>query len=519
MGSTFNPQILLEKLTKLNSSQQSIETLSHWCIFHMNKAKLVVETWDRQFHRTPHEQRLAFLYLANDILQNSRRKGSEFVSEFWKVLPNALRYVIEHGDEFSRNGAIRLVNIWDDRKVFGSRGQILKEGISGRMPENANSKHSNFKLRQPAANTFEKIASDYQALYGGDLDEDVILNKCRNSISSVKKIDMQVGADIESGNLNGSGLVEELQGQHGVLKDCVEKLVAIESSRENLVTHLREALQEQEYRLDHIRNELQAAQSHSDQAANLFHQLQNVTHVQLATGINGEANNTAALTYVPQNLEQSAPVMYSRQMSSTVSTALAVDDPRKSAAAAVAAKLTASTSSVQMLSYVLSSLASEGVIGHPVKDPTSEYPPGKKPKLDNSDQAYIPQPPLPLQKPFVHPDSFHKNVLTSTSQQVTSNELPSTLASSAPQPLEQHHPPLPPFLMPQYIQNGGSINNSPYSYGPPPPGYSTVGAPVTGNSPFGAPMDTNVYHTLQGSDGNFYTQTASLSLPPMAPQP
>lgn len=75
----------------------------------MHKAKQVVETWDRQFHCSPPEQRLAFLYLANDILQNSRRKGSEFVGEFWKVLPGALRDVIENGNEFGRNAARRLV--------------------------------------------------------------------------------------------------------------------------------------------------------------------------------------------------------------------------------------------------------------------------------------------------------------------------------------------------------------------------------------------------------------------------
>lgn len=72
----------------------------------MNKAKQVVETWDRQFHCAPREQRLAFLYLANDILQNSRRKGVEFVAEFWKVLPDALRNVMENGDE---KAALRLV--------------------------------------------------------------------------------------------------------------------------------------------------------------------------------------------------------------------------------------------------------------------------------------------------------------------------------------------------------------------------------------------------------------------------
>lgn len=75
----------------------------------MNKAKQVVETWGRQFHCAPREQRLAFLYLANDILQNSRRKGAEFVAEFWKVLPDSLRDVIEHGDGAAKSAALRLV--------------------------------------------------------------------------------------------------------------------------------------------------------------------------------------------------------------------------------------------------------------------------------------------------------------------------------------------------------------------------------------------------------------------------
>lgn len=70
-----------------------------------------METWDRQFHCAPKGQWVSFLYLANDILQNSRRKGLEFVNEFWKVLPDALNNVMENGDEFGRSAAVRLVRI------------------------------------------------------------------------------------------------------------------------------------------------------------------------------------------------------------------------------------------------------------------------------------------------------------------------------------------------------------------------------------------------------------------------
>lgn len=75
----------------------------------MNKAKQVVETWAKQFHCSPQEKKLAFLFLANDIIQNSRRKGSEFAGEFWKVLPDCLRDVTQNGDEYDRSQALRLV--------------------------------------------------------------------------------------------------------------------------------------------------------------------------------------------------------------------------------------------------------------------------------------------------------------------------------------------------------------------------------------------------------------------------
>ncbi|KAI3727819.1 hypothetical protein L6452_16439 [Arctium lappa] len=59
------------------------------------KAKQVVETWARQFCCSPRDQRLSFLYLANDILHNSRRKGSEFVGEFWKQIMILCKYALE----------------------------------------------------------------------------------------------------------------------------------------------------------------------------------------------------------------------------------------------------------------------------------------------------------------------------------------------------------------------------------------------------------------------------------------
>lgn len=84
--------------------------LSKWCISHRKRAKQIVETWEKCFNSSQREKRISLLYLANDILQNSRRKGSEFVNEFWKVLPTALKHVYENGDEHGKKVATRLVS-------------------------------------------------------------------------------------------------------------------------------------------------------------------------------------------------------------------------------------------------------------------------------------------------------------------------------------------------------------------------------------------------------------------------
>ncbi|KAJ4974952.1 hypothetical protein NE237_008126 [Protea cynaroides] len=316
MNGTFNGQILVEKLAKLNNSQQSIETLSHWCIFHRKKAKLVVETWDRQFHCSPQEQRVSFLYLANDILQNSRRKGSEFVGEFWKVLPDALTDVIENGDEFGTFAALRLIDIWEERKSFGCQGQILKEELVGRNLEksNKNGKSSGFKL------------------------------------GSLMDLDLWMGC--------GASIV----------------------------------FWKNEFKLDQVRNQLKVVQSRYGQAGNICQQVLKCNNGQLLveqrlkeTNISSDAPSSflRETPVISIDKEQSARVMYIQQGSLSDNIAHIEEDSCKSAASAVVAKLTASTSSAQMLTYVLSSLASEGgVIGNRSSEPSGDYPSEKRPKLE-----------------------------------------------------------------------------------------------------------------------------------------
>jgi len=49
------------------------------------------------------------LYLANDIMQNSRKEGNGYITEFMRVIPAALNEVLTATDDFGRNVPKRLV--------------------------------------------------------------------------------------------------------------------------------------------------------------------------------------------------------------------------------------------------------------------------------------------------------------------------------------------------------------------------------------------------------------------------
>ncbi|KAL0461794.1 UNVERIFIED_CONTAM: Regulation of nuclear pre-domain-containing protein 1B [Sesamum latifolium] len=528
----------------------------------MNKATQVVETWDRQFHCAPREQRLAFLYLANDIIQNSRRKGAEFVAEFWKVLPDCLRDVIENGDEFGRNAALRLISIWEERKVFGSRGQILKEEFVKRPLDNGS---RNQKLAG------HKLVTN---VYGSQLDEDAIFNKCRNAISFVEKVNKDSNGDYRLAHVNGN-IRDELKGQQAILRDCIEQLTVVESSRENLLSILREALQEQEYKLEEVRNQLQwlrtgstflvilvsrgksvqdsdiykmrkqywetqfsspnrvtflilshfqAAQSHSEQASSICRQLHggngNGQILSEQTG-NGSPASQAPQNPVPGTAEPSTSVTYTRQVSFGGKSG-GVEEDSKSAAAAVAAKLAASTSSAQMLTYVLSSLASEGVIGNPVKESSSDYPSEKRAKIANDHPSYVPlQNSQSAVPPFSHPEQLQRN-LSTTPQELNQNEQPlPPPPPSSPPPLPPLPPPMQPYQVPQYMQTAMPMPSGPYGYNMNQQlpatlhSYASVGPPISGAPTFAPPP--NGYESFP-TEGGFYDQPSSLPMAPMGHQ-
>ncbi|CAI7998473.1 Regulation of nuclear pre-mRNA domain-containing protein 1B [Geodia barretti] len=91
--SSFSVATLQEKMSRLSASQESIETLSLWIIHHKAFAKTSVAVWATSFTSADADHRLVLLYLANDILQNSRRKSADMFGELFR---DPLRQVVPH---------------------------------------------------------------------------------------------------------------------------------------------------------------------------------------------------------------------------------------------------------------------------------------------------------------------------------------------------------------------------------------------------------------------------------------
>ncbi|XP_075872301.1 regulation of nuclear pre-mRNA domain-containing protein 1A-like isoform X1 [Nelusetta ayraudi] len=118
--SAFSEAALEKKLSELSNSQQSVQTLSLWLIHHRKHSRTIVGVWLNELKKAQVPRKLTFLYLANDVIQNSKRKGPEFTQDFAPVIVDAFKHVYRDGEESCRKQLGRVLSIWQERAVYDS---------------------------------------------------------------------------------------------------------------------------------------------------------------------------------------------------------------------------------------------------------------------------------------------------------------------------------------------------------------------------------------------------------------
>jgi len=118
---SFNDTILTDKLRKLTSTQQSIQTLSHWVTYHRKHHLEIVRIWQREIaNASSPGHAVALLHLANDVMQTSRKKTIDFVTAFGDVMGDVFRTTISRLPQTPGHtrDLTHLIDIWEERKVL-----------------------------------------------------------------------------------------------------------------------------------------------------------------------------------------------------------------------------------------------------------------------------------------------------------------------------------------------------------------------------------------------------------------
>ncbi|XP_060536279.1 uncharacterized protein LOC132708153 isoform X2 [Cylas formicarius] len=114
--SDFNVLQFEKTLNTLKDSQESINSCCQWCLKNRQHHKKIVNAWLNVLKRVKVEQRLILFYLANDVVQYSKRRNYEYVESWGTALQKATTMV---RDDRVKHKILRIFKIWEQRAVYG----------------------------------------------------------------------------------------------------------------------------------------------------------------------------------------------------------------------------------------------------------------------------------------------------------------------------------------------------------------------------------------------------------------
>ncbi|KAM8786541.1 regulation of nuclear pre-mRNA domain-containing protein 2 isoform 3-T3 [Rhynchonycteris naso] len=117
------------KFQSVTNTMESIQGLSSWCIENKKHHTTIVCHWMKWLRRSAYPHRLNLFYLANDVIQNCKRKNAIIFREsFADVLPEAAALV---KDPSVSKSIERIFKIWEDRNVYPEEMIVaLREALS-----------------------------------------------------------------------------------------------------------------------------------------------------------------------------------------------------------------------------------------------------------------------------------------------------------------------------------------------------------------------------------------------------
>ncbi|KAK7898857.1 hypothetical protein WMY93_019710 [Mugilogobius chulae] len=114
------------KFQNVTNTMDSIQGLSTWCIENKKYHSVIVRHWLKHVRKASPSHRLNLLYLANDVIQNCKRKNAiVYRTAFSEVLVDAFSLINSDGDAKVIKSVERILSIWEERSVY--EGNLISD--------------------------------------------------------------------------------------------------------------------------------------------------------------------------------------------------------------------------------------------------------------------------------------------------------------------------------------------------------------------------------------------------------
>jgi hypothetical protein len=139
-------------LRKTDATAPAIQATAGAMMKHYDRSPAVAVTeWRNALHQARLDQHLPLLYVANEVLQNSKRnRGNKFLEAFSPILGQAVVFMSQSAPPSQVERVRRTVKIWGDRHVFSIR--FVNELLNGLEP------YRNGEKPQQPANNFSPVS-------------------------------------------------------------------------------------------------------------------------------------------------------------------------------------------------------------------------------------------------------------------------------------------------------------------------------------------------------------------------
>ncbi|XP_033831198.1 regulation of nuclear pre-mRNA domain-containing protein 2a [Periophthalmus magnuspinnatus] len=122
------------KFQNVTNTMDSIQGLSTWCIENKKYHSVIVRQWLKHVRKASASHRLNLLYLANDVIQNCKRKNAiVYRTAFSEVLVDAFLLINSDGDAKVIRSVERILSIWEERSVY--EGNLISDLRSALVKE------------------------------------------------------------------------------------------------------------------------------------------------------------------------------------------------------------------------------------------------------------------------------------------------------------------------------------------------------------------------------------------------